>query len=221
MALKSLEELGPRGREKRGQILGAARRLFLERGFERTSMEAIREEAGVSKPTLYNHYQGKEALFAAVLGEIVEEIAGDWLPAAEADEVPLNSCRELEETLAEFAHAAIAGLMRPEYLALIRVVVAETPRFPQLGEIFLSAGPKRGMKTVCELLENAAERGLVEVTDVNAAARAFLGPILLYVLMDGLLRAGEPRRPAPEHIEEIVTLFMRAIERRERRFGDG
>lgn len=211
MALKSLEELGPRGRAKRGQILGAARRLFLERGFERTSMEAIRGEAGVSKPTLYNHYPGKEELFADVLGGIVDDIAGDWLPAVEVGEAPLNSRRELREALMELARGAVAGLMRPEYLALVRVVVAETPRFPRLGEIFRSAGPERGLTAVSTLLKNARERGVVEVVDPDVAARAFLGPILSYVLMDGLLLAGKPRRPAHERIEEIVDLFMKAI----------
>ena len=68
----SAEELSPRARAKRVQIVGAGRRLFLERGFERTSMEAIRAEAGVSKPTRYSYYQGKDALFDAVLRGLME-----------------------------------------------------------------------------------------------------------------------------------------------------
>ena len=79
LALKPIEELGPLSQAKREQILAAAQRLFLERGFERTSMEAIREHAGVSKPTLYNHYSSKEVLFADVIGEVMKKIAGEWI----------------------------------------------------------------------------------------------------------------------------------------------
>ena len=57
-----LEELSPRSRAKREQIIQAAKLLFLKDGYKRTSMEAIRAEAQVSKPTLYNHFENKEAL---------------------------------------------------------------------------------------------------------------------------------------------------------------
>ena len=60
------------------QILGAARELFSERGFAGTSMEAIREKAGVSKPTVYNYYPAKEELFVDVLRRHIDENFGDW-----------------------------------------------------------------------------------------------------------------------------------------------
>lgn len=174
-------------------------------------MEAIREAAGVSKPTLYNHYAGKEGLFADVLAEIIDEIAGDWLPAAAAGAVSLTSVQELHEILTGLAHGAVAGLMRPEYLALVRLVVAEMPLFPQLGEIFRAVGPQRGLNTVATILEHAAAHGVVSVANPDAAARLFLGQLLTYVFIDGLLVADVPRKPSPAQIETMVALFMKAI----------
>ncbi len=206
------KELSPRGRAKRNQILGAARKLFLEQGFAETSMEAIREEAGVSKPTVYNYYPGKEELFADVLRRFIDENFGDWLQGEVASGSFPATREELRDVLMELAEGFIATLMRPEYLALARVVVAETPRVPRLGKLFRQAVPERVMERVAALLERAGERGIAEVGDVDAARRMFIGPLLTYVLLDGVLVAdGEPRPPEPERIGGIVDLYMKAI----------
>ena len=203
------EELGPRARAKRDQILGAARRLFLERGFERTSMEAIRAEAGVSKPTLYSYYPGKEALFDAVLRGLMEG-PQDWLP--EASELSLESREDLRRALSGIAARAIENFMHPEYLALARVVIAETPRFPQLGDLFRSVTMERNSRAMSSLVERASRRGLVDVPDTETVWRMLAGPLLTYVIQDGLLEGyGPPRKPASDGIENIVELCMRAI----------
>ena len=205
----SAEELSPRARAKRDRIVGAARRLFLERGYERTSMEAIRAEAGVSKPTLYSYYPGKEALFDAVLRGLMEG-PQDWLPAA--SELSLESREDLRRVLSDVAERAIENFMRPDHLALARVIIAETPRFPRLGELFLSGTLERNLGFVSALLGRARERGLVEVDDADAVWRMLVGPLLTYVWEGGLFRGhGAPRRPAPERVEVVVDLCMRAI----------
>jgi AcrR family transcriptional regulator len=209
--LKSIEELGPRGRAKRSQILAAARQLFLEQGFERTSMEAIRLAAAVSKPTLYQHYAGKEGLFADVLATIVHELAGRWLTAAELGELAVDSPPALRATLMILAQRILTSFMQPEYLALVRIVVAELPRFPQLGQIYRAAGPDRGLRTIATLLEAARMHRTAQITDMDAAARLFLGPILSYALIDGLLETNHHHNPTPAQLEALVDLFLKAI----------
>jgi AcrR family transcriptional regulator len=211
VALKPIDELGPLGQAKREQILMAARKLFLEAGFERTSMEAIREMANVSKPTLYNHYQSKEALFAAVVSQAVDRIAGEWVQLIVTDTIAPTNQEELRATLTRFAHQGIRGLMHSEYLALLRVVVAEMPRFPQLPDVFRVAGPERGIQLAATLLGHVHARGLISVADSDMAARVFIGPLLSYVLLDGLLVSGEPQLPAPERIEVMIDLVMKAL----------
>src|SRR5256884_3941220 len=70
-----------RGEATRGQLISIARRLFAERGYEDTSIEAVLREAGVSRGSLYHHFPGKEALFEAV-AEDVETNRGGQTPAA-------------------------------------------------------------------------------------------------------------------------------------------
>ena len=206
----SLVRQSPRAIAKRTQILNAARRLFPERGFERTSMEAIRELAGVSKPTLYNHFSSKEALFAGVLTQLIDDLTEEWLPAI-AYERSLATQDDLQKALLELTQKALTSFMRTEYLALVRVVIAETARFPQLGEILRTAGPERALQAVTTLLERAREDG-ASIDDIDAAARLLVGSITMYVLADGLLVASDvPRLPEPERIAAIVELFVKAI----------
>lgn len=62
------------GQERRQQLLDIARRLFAERGFEGTSIEEIAAKAGVSKPVVYEHFGGKEGLYAVVVDREVERL---------------------------------------------------------------------------------------------------------------------------------------------------
>jgi TetR/AcrR family transcriptional repressor of mexJK operon len=215
VALKPIDELGPLSQAKREQILTAARRLFLERGFERTSMEAIREAAAVSKPTLYNHYENKEALFADVMASFVERIAGEWLPAIEADTLQLHSSEDLRTILTTLARRALAGIMQGEYLALLRMVIAEMPRFPQLSTIFRDIGPQRGLQLVGGILTRAQAHGIAQPGDIELAARMFVGPLFSYAFLDGLLMTGEPHPPSDDRIELIIERYMRTICERE------
>lgn len=206
------KELSSRAQAKRDQILGAAKKLFLERGFAGTSMEAIREEAGVSKPTVYNYYSAKEELFVDVLRRHIDENFGDWLrEEAMGEDFPATR-EELRDVLMRLVERFFATLMRPEYIALLRVVIAETPRFPHLGELLKQMAPERMMKLVATLLKRANERGIVEVEDVDAARRMLIGPFLIYILLDGLLVGdSEPRKPEKGRIEVIIDLYMKAI----------
>src|ERR1700748_3310862 len=71
-----------RGEATRGQLISIARRLFAERGYEDTSIEAVLREAGVSRGSLYHHFPGKEALFEAVAEDVETSVGGETLAAA-------------------------------------------------------------------------------------------------------------------------------------------
>ena len=64
------------GKERREQLLDIGRRLFAERGFEGTSIEEIAAKAGVSKPVVYEHFGGKEGLYAVVVDREVRSLLG-------------------------------------------------------------------------------------------------------------------------------------------------
>src|SRR5580700_551953 len=71
---------GPKGEA----ISSAARRLFLREGYERTSVDAIAAEAGVSKRTIYNRYGDKETLFLSVLRETFAAMLATFRRIADA-----------------------------------------------------------------------------------------------------------------------------------------
>src|SRR6266498_2339947 len=65
------------GKERRQQLLDIGRSLFAEKGFEATSIEEIASRAGVSKPVVYEHFGGKEGLYAVVVDREMQSLLND------------------------------------------------------------------------------------------------------------------------------------------------
>jgi AcrR family transcriptional regulator len=82
-----------RGRATRDQLVDVATRLFAERGFDGTSIEAVLEQAGVSRGSLYHHFASKEALFEAVFSAVEERIGNDVVLAAVDAGDPIGGLR--------------------------------------------------------------------------------------------------------------------------------
>jgi TetR/AcrR family transcriptional regulator, mexJK operon transcriptional repressor len=205
------EETGRRGWAKRDQILAGARLVFLRDGFAAASTDAIAAEAGVSKRTLYAYYPSKEALFVDVLRRLT--IDNPQTRALESIEgmTPENR-EELRRDLLELAWKIVTTMMRPDYLALLRTTIADSHRFPQLGGLFLATVPERALRSFAAFIERTRERGVIG-KDVNgeAAARMFVGPLLTYAILNGILAEGTLRPPDAGEIEEIVSLYVKAV----------
>jgi TetR/AcrR family transcriptional repressor of mexJK operon len=201
----------PRAEAKRNAIHAAAQGLFLRHGFAGTSMDAIALAANVSKQTLYRYYQNKEALFVAVL----EQLALDHLsePALlAARDMPMDSRPTLEHALTLWAQLSITHILQPAYVGLLRLLIAELPRFPQLGARFFQAVPQQGGAFLQTLLESARSHGVIAVNDLEAATRLLAGSLLTYVFSHGLLAADVvPQPPSPERIAAIVQLALNGI----------
>lgn|GEM_PF-1045804 len=115
---------------KRAQILAAARDVFLRLGYEGSSMEAIAAGANVSIMTLYRHAESKDDLFAAVIAS-----ACDPNDPAEQAEFARMIAKPLEEVLIGLGMVAQQRLADPQTVSLMRAVMAETTRFPELGDM--------------------------------------------------------------------------------------
>jgi AcrR family transcriptional regulator len=176
----------PREQAKRDAIHAAAERLFLHAGIEGASMDAIALEARVSKQTLYRYYQNKETLFVAVLSQLALHHLFEraWLSLRNT---PMDSLPQLQRTLTMWAQATIQQLMHPAYLGLLRLLIAELPRFPQLSALFTQAIPEQGGAFLKDLLASACEHGFIETDDLALSLRLLVGPLLTYVLGSGLL----------------------------------
>jgi TetR/AcrR family transcriptional regulator, mexJK operon transcriptional repressor len=194
------------GNEKAGRILAAARTLFLQRGFGETSMDAIARHAAVSKATLYSHFDSKAALFAALMVTECRHLA-DAIGRRALDEP------DIRDALLQVAHDFNNLLCSGDGLTMYRIVVAEAPRFPELGQVFYDSGPTIMIDRIAAILRRAADRGLLEVPDPRIAAVQFISLIrgeLHLTRVLGLKRAS--KNPA-DYIEASVDLFLAGYRR--------
>jgi AcrR family transcriptional regulator len=82
-----------RGEATRGQLVAIATRMFAERGYEDTSIEAVLREAGVSRGSLYHHFASKEVLFEAVAEEVETSVGAQTVAAASGSAGPVEALR--------------------------------------------------------------------------------------------------------------------------------
>lgn len=192
---------------KRRAIVDAATELFAARGYGAVSMDAIARAADVSKATLYAHFTSKDALFATIVQVACRE---NVMPE---DELP---DREIADTSGDVTAAlqALGGRMlrfflRDLSLAIHRLVIAESERFPELGRAFYDNGPAACRDMLAAWMERRRD---LSVPYPHVAAEQFIG-----LLRTGLfLRATLGLAPDPDEasIDAAVTAavgtFMRA-----------
>jgi AcrR family transcriptional regulator len=132
------------------RILGAARKVFLERGFEGASIEEIAEAARSGKPTIYARFPGKEALFTAVVMQSVAANAARF-------ETLTPTGATVEECLESVAVAVLQWILASDSIGLMRVGIAEASRFPDLASSVYAMVRERGAQAVAPLLAETAQ----------------------------------------------------------------
>src|SRR6266550_4500885 len=153
-----------RAQQTRERLRAAAHRLFLQHGYQATSIDAILAEAGISsKETFYRHYASKEALFVDVLSHLTMEQPG-FSEKLSALPTP-HDLPSLRQALTMLAREILSMMSQPGYLALVRIIIAEAPRFPQLGPLFFSTVPQRGFTIIAALLRAAREQQIIAGVD--------------------------------------------------------
>jgi TetR/AcrR family transcriptional repressor of mexJK operon len=199
-----------RAQHTREQIRAAAHRLFLQQGYLATSTDAILAEAGISsKETLYRHYASKEDLFVDVLSHLT---LSEPRFSSKLSEMPVpHDLPSLQQVLTTFAREILSLMSQPEYLALLRVIFAEAPRFPQLGSFFRATVPQRGLFMLTTLLRQAREQQIIADVDFDAVTHALLGGLLTYALLSMVFAGEEVHPPAPERADALVEVLMRAL----------
>jgi len=149
-------------------ILEKARALFLQLGFDATSMDMIAREAGVSKATVYVHFTGKDDL----LLRLIDDECGRLGPQAlwPAHDGPID----LDAELLGIARRYTAFFLQDRGLDLHRLIMISAGRFPKAVETFWCAGPGRCEDEMSAFLEIAIARGLLRIDNIRLAAVQFL-----------------------------------------------
>jgi TetR/AcrR family transcriptional regulator, mexJK operon transcriptional repressor len=190
---------------KPAQIMLAAKDLFTSQGFGATSMDAIARTANVSKATLYAHFSGKEELFAAMVSHACRT-QSRLLSAPDAEGL------ELTEALSEIGRNLLSFILSPQAIAIFRVVVGETARFPELGRIFFESGPNQMRATLSAFLAKAAERGRLDIAEPFRAAEHLIGmlqtPVHMHVLFG--VKNGFTEDEVDKVVKDAVEAFLRA-----------
>jgi len=199
---------------RREAILDVAQRSFLEHGYAATTMSAIAAELGGSKGTLWSYFPAKDLLFAAVLDRATEAFQHHLT-------LLLNPRDELEATLGRFALEYLQRVTSPEALALYRLIIAETGRFPEVGRIFQERGTGRTKGQLATYLAEMMARGLLRQDDPQVAAQQLVGLCLSgchQMLLMGAIESTDTALIASMTESEAmssVTTFMRAFANRE------
>jgi AcrR family transcriptional regulator len=193
------------------RILDAAQQLFLERGFHSTSIDEIAETAPASKPTIYAHFPGKEALFTAVVGRTINGLTDfeGFTPQG----------RTIQDKLASLGMEIVERFIA-DTLDLTRATIAEARRFPELSRNVHDAARDRAAGAVSQLLNEAAQRlarspkGPFSCKRRLSTAQMFMDLILLPMLMRSLM--GEElknlKKELPSFLHERVSFFLAACE---------
>jgi TetR/AcrR family transcriptional repressor of mexJK operon len=156
--------LGSVSERKRDAIARAALTLFAIDGYERTSVDAIATEAGVSKRTVYSHYGDKETLFLSVVRDTYESM--HTRISEIVDHVPWD--RDLAAALTKCATDITRSIVRsPERSTLARLLITEAPHFPDVIDLLHT---REIAPLIAAPLERLAEAGRLTVTDARQAA---------------------------------------------------
>ncbi|MCA2216964.1 TetR/AcrR family transcriptional regulator [Jidongwangia harbinensis] len=185
--------------EKRALIVTAATALFLESGYDRTSLAQIAERSGVSRATLFKQFPSKAVLFDAIVTE-------SWSTADERNPPPAGN---LVDGLSTIGHRYAELLRQSRMTDLFRIVIAELPRFPELAHAQFSQGKMPYFESVRDYLVAEHEAGTVRVDDVDLAATQFLGMISNYVFWPTLLVPGW--EVSAERATQVVDEAVRTI----------
>jgi TetR/AcrR family transcriptional repressor of mexJK operon len=194
--------LSERQTAKRDQIAKAARKLFLDLGYAGTSMDAVSAEASVSKQTLYTYFPAKVDLLKAILEEELNRLAPEGTPPEP------QSLAELRGLLLQFATRLTQTLLHPDSVALIRLVLGEAFRIPELRGTVRQALPMRALHGIAAIVRRADELGLIAAPDTDLSARMLLGPIMTYVALDGFLTTEPVVQPSADKLERMVDSFL-------------
>lgn len=155
----------------RDLILKAATEAFLAHGYNGASIDQIAAQAGVSKPTIYSHFEGKEQLFVAIMNSICDNFETPFLgPNADSEDLPA--------ILNRVADNYTRAILQPGVVAMHRLFVAEAERFPEVSRRYYEVGPRRVHQTLAAFFKNRMARGEIRECDPLMLAQFFAAVVI-------------------------------------------
>ncbi len=195
-------------------ILQGAMQEFLTHGFAATTMDKVTAAAGVSKTTVYSYFQDKEKLFIALIERLITTCGGVL-----NNQNPEMFQGKTAEVLTNFANNLLNQFSKnfsdtPEFLDLMRLMIAESGRFPGLAQHMVGHIDKNVVQVLSEFFRSHPE---LQITDPEATTRVFLGALVHYTMIEYMLQAGHIM---PMDRQRLVDCLLNLIVGKQKRDGD-
>jgi AcrR family transcriptional regulator len=175
-----------RAAERRGAIIEAAMDEFIARGFAATRLDDVAKRAGVAKGTIYLHFKDKESMFEELIRTaIVPLVTRLWATPAQ----PGASVRDMVEGFAKTFIEEVATTRRGD---LVRLVVAEGPRFPEVADFYYREVVSRGLAGMRALIELGIARGEIKQKNLARFPQIMVAPALIAVIWQSLFSRHAP-----------------------------
>ncbi|MBW4565444.1 MAG: TetR/AcrR family transcriptional regulator [Mojavia pulchra JT2-VF2] len=182
--------------DKVEQILSGAMQEFLKHGFAGTSMDKVAVAAGVSKATVYSHFQDKEGLFKV----LIERLARKKFNSIFGTEPPEG---EPAIVLRQLGTKALQQMVSDEeHRAFMRVLIGESGRFPELAQVCVRAMIKPVVETLTHYLASHPE---LKITDPEAVARILLGTLVHFHIVQDVMHGKDILPMASDHLIDTMT----------------
>lgn len=160
-----------------GEIAQAALEEFSLHGFAEARLDQVAKRAGISKGTIYLYYASKEALFIAVIRTYLSPVLEQIEIAVQQAEGSVED--KLHRMLTAF-YQQVAG--NPERRHIIRLIICEGPKFPELLTMYYDEIVSRGIRFIRALLANSQQQSRLSAQPVSDFPQLIIGPIILAAL---------------------------------------
>ena len=193
----------PKDALKRERILAAATALFMQQGYELTSVEAIAKAADVSKLTIYSHFTNKTELFRIVIEQCCDQLAAPESFIAYA-KLPVK------QGLLQLGASLAALIYSDEAIHLQRIMQSEALQHAPIVKVFYEAGPQRVKQAFAELLSAWHQQKQLDIADINRATEQFFSLLKGEVYTKAMLLLS----PIPSaddielHVQSTVLMFL-------------
>jgi TetR/AcrR family transcriptional repressor of mexJK operon len=201
-----LEEL-PKGETRTEQLtqrlLEAATQLFMEKGYDATSMGEISARAHASKETFYRHFPTKDELFRAVVIRQAEMIARDLGSMLLVHDPP-------EKALTTFGEFMLTRMMTKDTIAFHRLLGMAKERFPELLQLYRTTGPRRVRDAMAKYLADQMAQGKLRKMDPDVAARQFFDLAAAEMIMNASISGvvNPSKAVIEQRVKEAVDCFL-------------
>jgi AcrR family transcriptional regulator len=193
--------------DRRQQIIEAALKVFSTKGFHKATNKDIAQAAGgISPGLIYWYFKDKEDLFLS----IIRERAGIFQLADHPEQLMELPPRA---GLALIGRTYLSIFKVPGNVAIIRIMVGEAIRFPQIAEMFYKQVASRFLGLLSQYLQRQVDLGRLRPHDTRIGARSFLGMFVINVVARELMRDPSAlATPDEQLIATVLDIFLTGLE---------